>query len=204
MLSAAATGIRIEITEKYVAEVEKFIHGTIPEHDLELVVSELGVTPDWSAAYTPNAGPMEAMIRIQLREHREHSAQEYVDKLRTGLTADRKFSNLELAFDAGGMVRGALNEGKSSPLTVRVVGKDARMCYRIADRIKRQITAIDGVVDARIIQRMDYPQFVINVDRAKAANMGLTQADIMRNVVAACNSSISFNKTNFWIDPEKP
>ena len=29
----------------------------------------------------------------------------------------------------------------------------------------------------------------------------LTQGDVMRNVVAAFNSSIQFNKKNFWIDP---
>ena len=58
-----------------------------------------------------------------------------------------------------------------------------------------------GIVDARIIQRMNYPELMINVDRAKAAELGLTQGDVMRNVVAATNSSISFNKRNFWIDP---
>jgi hypothetical protein len=51
------------------------------------------------------------------------------------------------------------------------------------------------------VQRLDYPEFVIEVDRAKAAEMGLNQADVMRNVVAALNSSIQFNKKNFWIDP---
>ena len=43
---------------------------------------------------------------------------------------------------------------------------------------------------------------MIKVDRAKAAELGLTQEDVMRNVVAAFNSSIQFNKHNFWIDPK--
>ena len=34
------------------------------------------------------------------------------------------------------------------------------------------------MVDARIIQRLDYPQYLINVDRAKSAQLGLTQADV--------------------------
>ena len=57
------------------------------------------------------------------------------------------------------------------------------------------------MVDARIIQRLDYPEYIIDVDRAKAADLGLTQAEVMKNVVAALNSSIQFNKKNFWIDP---
>ena len=72
---------------------------------------------------------------------------------------------------------------------------------RSPSRSATEVGQIDGVVDARIIQRLDYPEYVIDVDRAKAADLGLTQADVMKNVVAAFNSSIQFNKKNFWIDP---
>jgi multidrug efflux pump subunit AcrB len=73
---------------------------------------------------------------------------------------------------------------------------------RVAAAIRQRAAAVDGVVDARIIQRLNYPEFMINVDRKKAADIGLTQEDVMRNVVAALNSSIQFNKNNFWIDPK--
>jgi multidrug efflux pump subunit AcrB len=56
-------------------------------------------------------------------------------------------------------------------------------------------------VGARIVQRLDYPQYMIEVDRTKAADLGLNQADVMRNVVAAFSSSVQFNKRNFWTDP---
>ena len=71
----------------------------------------------------------------------------------------------------------------------------------VAAAIQDEVDQIPGVVDARIVQRLDYPEFMIDVDRAKAADLGLTQADVMQNVVAAFNSSIQFNKKNFWIDP---
>jgi multidrug efflux pump subunit AcrB len=82
-----------------------------------------------------------------------------------------------------------------------VTGKNQRTARAIAEQIRAECVKIDGVVDARIIQRLDYPEYVIDVDRAKAADLGLTQQDIMKNVVAAFNSSIQFNKRNFWIDP---
>jgi multidrug efflux pump subunit AcrB len=166
-----------------------------------MYISELGVTPDWSAAYTPNAGPMDAVVKVQLTPERSKSAQEYVHLLRIGLHDDPNFSDLEFAFDAGGMIRGAMNEGKSSPINIRVTGKNQDKAHEIATAIKAKVQAIEGVVDARVIQRLDYPEYVINVDRAKAADLGLTQEDAMRNVVAAFNSSIQFNKKNFWIDP---
>ena len=156
---------------------------------------------DLSAAYTPNAGPMDAVVKVQLKHEREHSAQEYVHKLRTGFKSDPSFRDLEFAFDAGGMIRSAMNEGKSSPINIRLSAKNTKQARAIAESMKREVALIDGVVDARIIQRLDYPEYIIEVDRAKVADLGLNQAEVMKNVVSALNSSIQFHKKNFWIDP---
>jgi len=201
MYVRAPSGTRIERTQEIIAHVEEVIRQEIPEHDLDLFISELGVTPDWSAAYTPNAGPMDAVIKVQLQEHRQHTAQHYVEHMRNTLLADERFGSLDFAFDAGGMVRGALNEGKSTPINIRLTGKDQQKLIEIARSIRDEVKGIPGVVDARVIQRMDAPAFRIDVDRNKAATLGLTQSEIMKNVIAATNSSISFHKSNFWIDP---
>jgi multidrug efflux pump subunit AcrB len=201
MYVRAPSGTRIERTEERVAQIEALIKKTIPEHDLELFIAELGVNSDWSAAYTPNSGPMDAVIKVQLTEHRTRSAQEYVHLVRTQVAKDSRFRDMDFGFDAGGLVRGAMNEGKSTPINIRVTGKNARQARTLAEQIQSRVTGIDGVVDARIIQRLDYPEFIIDVDRAKAADLGLSQEEVMKNVVAAFNSSIQFNKKNFWIDP---
>jgi len=101
-------------------------------------------------------------------------------------------------FDAGGMIRGAMNEGKSTPINIRITGKNQKTARAVAERIKAAVVKVDGVVDARIIQRLDYPEYVIDVDRAAAADVGLSQEDVIKNVVAAFNSSIlkRFKKSN--------
>ncbi len=100
------------------------------------------------------------------------------------------------------MIHAAMNEGKSTPISLRVTGKDETTAHQVASALRQRVAAIDGVVNARVIQRLNYPEYRINVDRKKAADLGLTQEDVMRNVVAAMNSSIQFNKRNFWIDPK--
>ena len=84
---------------------------------------------------------------------------------------------------------------------MRVTAKDLTKARGVAEAILADVRGIDGVVDARIVQRLDYPMYRIEVDRAKAASLGLNQMEVMRNVVAAFNSSVQFNKKNFWIDP---
>ena len=245
------SGTRIEVTEGYVEAAEKYVKAKTGD-DLELVISEIGLTADWSAAFTPNAGPMDAVLKVQLQAERSKSAQEYVALLRQGFASDagflklltetydskkaeeeravadyeRKWSenpqamvgkprpfrvmagvrpfernNCEFAFDAGGMIRSAMNEGKSTPINVRITAKNLTKARALADNLLAEVRGIDGVVDARVVQRLDYPQYVIDVDRAKAADLGLSQQDVMRNMVAAMNSSVQFNKRNFWIDP---
>ena len=196
----APAGTRIEVTEKMIEQVENYIKEKIPKEDLELVVSELGLTADWSAAYTVNSGTMDAVLKVQLTEERGHSSQAYIRILREGLTKDPRFSSLEFSFDSGGLVRGALNEGNSSPINIQLIGKKQDVLFLIADKIKQAVQAIDGVVDARVIQRPNAPELTLMVDRAKSAELGLTQDDIMKAIIGATNSSITYNKKNFWID----
>ncbi len=70
MYVRAPSGTRIEKTERIISQVEKVIEETISEEDLQLYIAELGVNADWSAAYTPNAGPMDAVIKVQLNAER--------------------------------------------------------------------------------------------------------------------------------------
>jgi multidrug efflux pump subunit AcrB len=197
----APSGTRIENTEALVADVEQFIRETVAEEDLKLIVSEIGVTADWSAAYTANAGPMDAVVKVQLNAERSRSSQEYVRLLREGFRGDSHFDSLEFSFDTGGLIRGALNEGKSSPINIQVVGKNQQLLFGLAEKLKEAVRGVPGIVDARVLQRPDAPQLTIEVDRAKAARLGLNQDEIMKNVIAATNSSITYNKKNFWIDP---
>ena len=200
MTVRAPSGTRLEVTEERLAEVEELIRQKIGR-DLQLVISEAGVVADWSAAYTPNSGPMDAVIKVQLTPERLRSAQEHVRELRACVAADERFADLEFGFDTGGMIRTAMNGGKSTPLNVRLTGRDLQQLRDVAERIRDAVAQVEGVVDARILQRLDYPQYTIDIDRTRAADLGLPLPYVMKNIVAALNSSIQFNKKNFFIDP---
>ena len=176
---------------------------TIDPKDLQLYLTEIGVTPDWSAAFTPNAGPMDAVVRVQLnsraepllaavRRDRSATPGQGAEVRRPGVCLRRR------RHDPRGDERGQVDADQHPGHGQGPGGQ--RTGWPSAIRRAGGQT-IDGVVDARVIQRLNYPEYMINVDRKKAAELGLTQEDVMRNVVAALNSSIQFNKRNFWIDP---
>ncbi len=69
------------------------------------------------------------------------------------------------------MIRGAMNEGKRTPINIRITSKNLDLAHKIAERIEHKVSKIDGVVDCRILQRLDYPKYIIDVDRTKAADL---------------------------------
>lgn len=192
------TGTRLEVHEKTVVLVEDAIKATIPASDLSMIISELGLVPDWSAAYTPNTGPQDAVLKVQLTEHRSKTAQQYAIELRRVL--NEKFPGIEFAFNTGGLVSAALNYGALSPINIQIAGKKTTEARKLAREILQAASEVPGAADVRIVQRFDYPQLYIEVDRSKAADLGLSQQDVIRNVVTCLNSSIQFSR-NFWIDP---
>jgi multidrug efflux pump subunit AcrB len=193
----ATTGLRVEKTEELVAQVEKAITSVVPDKERKLVISNIGILLDWPAAYTANSGPQDTFILVQLAEHHGRSTFSYVDELRKKLP--QQFAGIEFNFDTGGMLSAALNGGLPSPINIQVEGNKLEVAHEIAEKIKRHAETVPGAVDVRIQQRLDAPQINIDIDRVKASQVGLTQEEIVKNVVTALNSSINF-APSFWID----
>jgi multidrug efflux pump subunit AcrB len=196
----APSKLRLDAAEQRMIQVEQFLEKHIPAKERRMIVTELGLDPDWSAAYTANSGQQDAAIRVQLTDARSFSAQEYAIKLRKWFHEDPRFADLNVSFDTGGMVSSALNYGVSSPIDIQIDGaKEPEQGLKLAKDIRQRIANVRGAADVRVAQRLDAPYLIIDVDRQKAAETGLSAQDVILQVVAAMNSSVSINR-NFWID----
>jgi len=203
------SGTRIEETERTLAQIEQALMDEIgepdpefpkveahPGSDLRMLITNIGVLMDWPAAYTPNTGPMDAFVLVQLKEGRR-DVFHLVERLRARLR--RQFPEAEFAFDTGGMLTAALNFGEPAPIHFQVKGSDLETLEELGARIATSISTVPGAEDVRVMQRNDYPTLNVDIDRTKAALAGLTVEDIMHNLVTATNSSINFQPA-FWID----
>ncbi len=208
------TGARIELTEERIADIEEVIIEHVgepdpayaigreekPESDLQLLVSNIGVLMDWPAAYTPNTGSMDAFMLVQTKGKPGTSIFEYVRQLREEL--NQRFPDVEFAFDTGGMLTAALNMGEPSPIHFQVQASNLETGQDVARQIKQAAEQVEGTADARIAQRIDFPILEVDMDRDLAARMDLNPEEVMKNLVAATNSSINF-QPSFWIDKAK-
>lgn len=191
------SGTKVDETEKVMIGVENLIAENIGREHLKKLITNIGVLNEWPAAYTPNSGPHDAFLLVQLADDIPKSDRDVKNDLRRALTA--AFPGVEFAFEHNSMVRSAVNFGLPAPINIQVQGNDLQVGYGVAQEVQRRLQKIPGLVDVRIEQRLDYPQYRLEIDRRKCAELGLTQDDVVKNVVTAFNSSISFAKS-FWID----
>jgi len=190
------SGTPLKTTEATIIEMESVVREELG-NDLEQIISNIGVVYDLPAAYTPNSGTQDAFIGVQLTEDHSVSTFDYAARLRAKLT--NSFPGIEISFNTGGLITAALNDGKPAPIDVQIVGNDLKMLRLISERLRDTITDIATTRDVRILQRIDQPTMDIDIDRIKAAALGVKPVDAIKNIVSALNSSATFDKA-FWID----
>ncbi len=113
----AQSGTRIEVSEQYVKQVEDIVRQVVPENELGMIVSNIGITPDFSAIYTPNSAPHTGFVQVSLKESHKIGSYEYMRRVRERLGQD--LPQLSTYFQSGGLVDSVLNMGMPAPIDVQ-------------------------------------------------------------------------------------
>jgi multidrug efflux pump subunit AcrB len=198
----ASGGPRVEATEDQVLQIEKMVREIIPEDDVDMILSNIGINARWSAIYTPNNGPHAAYIRVQLRSGfagRKTSTLEYVQRVREKLA--RNYPADDFFFETGGMIRRILNSGSIAPIEVMVYCDEPVLRRALARSLDTRISRIPHVKETYMPQGMDLPMYRVEIDRTMAQVLGFTETDALRNVITTLMSSSQL-APNFWMDPK--
>jgi multidrug efflux pump subunit AcrB len=198
----APAGTRIEETEQLVAGVERVVRRVIPPHDLSVVLDNIGIGGqgiNLAFSDNPTIGSTDAEILMSLTEDRRGQTSVYIDSLRTNL--NREFPGVSFFFQPADIVGQILNFGLAAPIDVQVVGRDRATNYKIARQLIPRISRIAGTADVHMQQVVDAPDLLVNVDRTKAQQIGLSQRDVANDVLVTLSSSVQV-APNYWINPQ--
>jgi len=193
----APTGSRIELTEQYVEKIEDLIHRKVEPRDFKMTVSNIGVVDDFSSLYTSNSGPYTATIQTALQNDHHVGSFDYMDRVQQAIAAN--LPDVRTFFSSGSMVDAILNSGMPAPIDVQVTGRNYPRDYQVAEDLAAQIRQLPGVGQVYIPQDIDYPAIRMDIDRVHAAELGLTQKEIVDNVITALNSNTMI-APNYWVD----
>ena len=195
----APSGTRLDATNEETAKLEGIVRRIVSKHDMGMIISNIGVNPGFSALYSPNAAMHTGFTQVALSSDHKTSSFAYIDEVKQALA--NEMPELQTFFSSGSLVDGVLNMGAPAPIDVRVAGNDITDDYNTAQSIATRIRKIQGVADVYVPQDIDYPSLRISVDRTRADELGLTEKEVVSNIITALTSN-QMIAPSIWIDPK--
>ena len=195
----APSGTRLSLTEQEVAKVEAMVKQEVAPGDLGMVVSNIGTAPNFSAIYTPNSTVHTAFVQVSLKEGHKTGSFVYMDRLKKRISSE--LPELTSYFQSGSLTDAVLNMGMPAPIDVQVSGSDLPAAFKTAQEIAARIRKLDNVADVYVPQDLDYPALRMDIDRTRASELGLSQREVVDNVITALTSN-SMISPSYWMDPK--
>jgi multidrug efflux pump subunit AcrB len=195
------SGLRVEETERLFQAVEDEIRRVIPPNDLGLILDNIGMPAiNYNLSYDDGStvAMNDGQILINLKEGHA-STEVYMRKLRAAL--HERFPSTTFYFQPADIITQILNFGLPAPIDVQVVGNDDANNRRVALALLTRVKAVRGAVDVHLHQIIDSPSFFVDVDRVRAAQVGLTEQQIANDMNTSLSSSFQVSP-NFWADPK--
>jgi multidrug efflux pump subunit AcrB len=196
-------GTRIEITEKKTIELTKAVNDLVGKENISITSAYVGQHPQsFSTAplFLWMAGPQEAVLQVALKEGYKTDIDLLKDKIRqkaVGIDPEMK-----LSFEPIELTDKILSQGSPTPIEVRLSGRSKELNEEYAQKVIDKLKQISYLRDIQLGQSIKYPALNINIDRVRAAQLGVDMNDISRSLIASTSSS-RFTEKNIWVDEQK-
>jgi CzcA family heavy metal efflux pump len=195
----APIGTRIEETEHIVSDVERIIREVVGK-DVGTINDNIGVPISYNLAFvqSDNVGGQDADVLVTLKEKHQPTAK-YRKEIRRRL--GEEMPNVASYFQPADIIAQVLNFGIAAPIDVEIEGKDLDQNMQYARSLRNAIRRIPGAVDVRIPQVLSHPALFVDVDRDRAARVGVQQRDVANDMLVSLSSS-SVVSPSFWLNPK--
>ena len=194
----APSGTRLAVTESEVARLESLIKKVVRPDDLGIIVDNIGVDNGFSAVYTSNAAMHTGFVQVGLNPAHKLGSYEYIRQIKKQLS--QEMPEITPFFSTGSLVDAVVSMGAPAPIDVQVVGGNLEAGNRVAQEIAGKLRLSPDIADVFIPQDLDYPSLRVDVDRLHAAKLGLTEREVLTNVITSLTSN-QMIAPNLWIDP---
>jgi multidrug efflux pump subunit AcrB len=194
----APSGTRLEETENDMKRLEALIRQVVPGKELGMIVSNIGVDPGFSSIYTTNAAMHTATVQVALTAGHRVGSYDYIARVKRAMQDE--LPELTPYFGSGSLVESTLNMGVAAPIDVQISGSNLQGNYKLGLDLAREIRKMPDVADVFIPQDLDQPALKLDVDRLRARELGLSQREVVANVITALTSN-QMIAPSLWIDP---
>jgi len=194
----APSGTRLVATESEVARMEELIKRIVAPDDLAIIVDNIGVDNGFSAVYTSNAAMHTGFVQVGLQPGHRTGSFEYIREIKRQIA--HEMPEITPFFSSGSLVDAVVSMGAPAPIDIQIAGSSLDADNRVAQSIAAKLRDSREIGDVFMPQDLDYPSLRIDVDRLHAAKLGLTEREVLTNVITSLTSN-QMIAPNLWIDP---
>ena len=196
-------GTRIERTEDSLLKTIQVLEQITGKDNIAITSAFVGAHPglfSTSPIYLFMAGPHEAILQVNLKEDYKVNLDDLKDKLREKI--HEIMPSVKLSFEPIELTDKILSQGSPTPIEIRLSGRNKKLNEEYANKVIDKLKQIPYMRDVQIAQSTKYPAININIDRIRAAQLGVDVGDISRSLIASTSSS-RYTEKSIWLD-EKP
>ncbi|WP_428665158.1 efflux RND transporter permease subunit [Runella sp.] len=196
----AAEGTRIERTEEKTLATINTIKEIVGAENIVVSSAYVGQHPalfSVSPIYLFMAGPQEAVLQVALSEHYKVNLDELKENIRKRIA--QKIPDIKLSFEPIELTDKILSQGSPTPIEVRLSGRNKKTNEAYAQKVIDKLKEINYLRDVQLGQSNKYPSINIEVDRIRAAQLGVDMSDVNRSLIASTSSS-RYTEKNVWVD----
>ena len=196
------SGTRVERTERIAQQVLDAVSDIVGPENVEKSIAFVGVQPSSfpvNLIFLWTGGPHEAVMRIALNPESGIPTAQVEEELRKRLP--ELAPGTRIAFESPDLVSQVMSFGAPTPIEIAVAGPSLPGSEAYARQIVERLGRIDYLRDVQVGELLDYPSVEINVDRERAAQLGVTVEEVGRALAPATWSS-RFTTPVYWADPK--
>jgi len=186
----APVGQRIEKTEQQVAEIERVLRENISPQEIDTIVSSTGVLQQGrSSLFNPNTGPHTSLVQVYLvpPDRRRRNQVQIMNDVRPKILT--LFPGVAMFFDPGGIVKRVTSFGSQKSIDVEIYGYDLEKARGVIRQVEGLMHQTAGLADIEVSREENYPELDINVDREKAALLGISETNVANAVLYSLNGN---------------
>lgn len=195
----APEGTRVEQTEQIALKALDQIEDLVgPEH-VGISSVYAGMHPSQysiSSLYLFMAQPHEILYQVALKDYYA-DMDTFKDSLR--MRIHKKLPNLKVSFEPIEMTEKILSQGSPTPIEIRLSGVDKTTNVEYAKKMIAKLEELPFIRDAQLAQSVNYPALNIDIDRTKAAQLGVDVSEVTNSLIATTSSS-RYTAKNVWVD----
>lgn len=196
----APDGTRIERTEDRMIKVNRIVEELVGKENVGISSAYIGQHPGQfsiSPIYLFMSGPHEAVLQVSLREGYHVNMDQLKEKMREKISAE--VPDLRMSFEPIELTDKILSQGSPTPVEVRISGRNKKVNEDYAYKIVEKLQQVVYLRDVQIAQSIRYPSMKVNIDRVRAAQLGVDVADVSRSLITSTSSS-RYTEKNVWLD----